>query len=193
MDYRTESIDGVDYFIADDGEGNIHQIDLRAVGSWGLLLGLTDPAEIVAAILRHQEEPVAPGAPNMWTPMYDALDDGLDAMSQSGVPPELMEDLLDPALGSPVPGAEVLARIEDARSQGRARIDEFPDPLNGDTSAFAGLLTDHADKITEERLKFVDALAPVYELPPPPAFESVPEALDIVNWRTTGIKPSILT
>lgn len=187
MEFRTEAVGDVEYLIGEDGEGLIHQIDLRAIGSWGLLLGLTDPAEIVAAILRNQEEPVGPGQPNMWTPLYDALGDGLDAMSASGVPPEYMEDLLDPALGAPVPGLEVCEALKEARTKGRDKIMESPEPFGDVSAAVTEVLAKHEGKIAEDRLAFVDKLAPVYELPP----ETKPERAD-VNVPSGTITPGIL-
>lgn len=192
MEFRTEAVDDVEYLIGDDGEGNIHQIDLRAIGSWGLLLGLSDPAEIVAAILRHQEVPVGPGQPNMWTPLYDALGDGLDAMSAAGVPPEHMEDLLDPALGSPVPGPEVCGKLEEARARGRQKVAESPEPYGDVSAAVTEALAGHCEKITEDRLAFVDKLAPVYEIPPESVPEPVPEILNLLTFRTEPIIPGIL-
>lgn len=184
MDFRIEELGGLPYLVAestnDDGSAHIHQIDMRAISSWGLLLGLTDPGEIAQAILTHKEEPVLPGENNMWTDLYDSLGQGLDAMSMAGVPPEYMEDLLDPELGAPVPGVELLDVIEEARGKGRDKVKEnkpdkdMKDELNE-------LLSGHEEKIKEIRLEFVDKLAPVHELPPPPAPASVAEAMDMAN------------
>jgi hypothetical protein len=187
MEFRTEAVDDVEYLIGEDGEGLIHQIDLRAIGSWGLLLGLTDTAEIVAAILRNDEKPVGPGEPNMWTPLYETLHEGLDALSASGVPPELMEFLLDPAVDAPVPSIEVCAAIEEARTAGRGKIMEFPEKWGDVSAAVASVLSDREEKIAQDRLAFIDKLAPVYEVPPEP----VPEFAD-VNVPSGVIIPGIL-
>jgi hypothetical protein len=192
MEFRTEDVGGTEYLIADNGAGDIHQIDLRAIGSWGLLLGLTDTAEIVSAILRFKEPEAAPGQPNAWTPMFDALNDGLDAMSAAGVPPEHMEDLLDPELGSPVPGPELCGKLQEAQAHGRAKVAESPDDWGDNRQAVAELLAGHEEVIAEERLKLVDRLAPVYEIPPPPPPSSVPEAVDLLNWRDLGTLPDSL-
>lgn len=189
---RTETVDGTEYLIAENGN-DTHLIDIRAIASWGLLLGMTDPGEIVAAILRFKEEPALPGQPNVWTPLYEALDTGLDALSAAGVPPEHMEDLLDPALGSPVPGPGVCAELEKARGRGRAKVLESPD-VWGDTAAeVAEALADKVGVIAEARLAFVDKLAPVYEVPVSEAPQSEPAALFPANWQSTGIVPGILS
>lgn len=161
MDFRVENIEGVDCLLFENN-GNYHQIDLRAISSWGLLLGLTDTAEIVSAILRFKETPVAPGEPNLWTPLYEALGEGLEQMSQSGVPPEYVEDVL--YSDAPVPTPEVSQKIIAAQSAGVSAINACPDEIGDVSSLITAALVDHETKIKDARVKFVDKLAPVYEI-----------------------------
>jgi hypothetical protein len=185
VDLRIEEIEGDQYLIVQEGDA-IHQIDLRAVSSWGLLLGLTDPSEIVRRILRFEEKPVGKGKPNLWTPLYETLGEGLDQMSRAGVPAEYMEDMLDPALGSPIPGTEILDRIAAAQTEAVAAIDADPEKFGDISTDVGALLESHGQQISEMRTAFVDALAPVYEIAPPIPPASVPEAMDVMNQSSNG-------
>lgn len=189
MSFRLETIDGVEYLIGERGE-HLHQIDLRAVSSWGMLLGLSDPVEIVEAILRTEDVPAGFGQPNMWTDLYGAIGDGLDELSQAGVPAEYAEEVIES--DAPYPSEEVMTRIRNARAATKAKIGKDPDKWGNVRPALAAVLAGREEAVAEARVEFVDALAPVYEIPPEPAPRSVPEALDVANWRTTGIKPRIL-
>jgi hypothetical protein len=166
MESRVEEVDGGQFLIVTDGD-RVHQIDLGALSSWGMLLGLTDEAEIVRAILRFQDTPAKPGEPNMWTPLYDALGRGLDELSRVGVPPEFVEDVMNS--DAPFPAPETAALIESARAAGRAAVEAFPDVLGADATTVTDALAGHCDKVKAGRVGFVDQLAPVYELPPAPA------------------------
>jgi hypothetical protein len=181
METWTEESEGVEYLIVKSGEV-IHQIDLRAISSWGLLLGLTDPAEVVSKILRFKEKRTAKGEPNLWTPLYETLTAGLDEMSQSGVPAEYMEEVL--TSDAPVPSTEATDAILAAQQAGRDQIDLDPDEWGDVSAALTSVLEPHTEAIAASRVEFVDALAPVYEIPPPPAFESVPEAMHLLNEKT---------
>ena len=189
MQIRTEEVEGTEYLIAetegDDGQVMIHQIDLRALSSGGILLGLTDPAEVATKILRFKEKKVAKGEPNVWTPLYDALNEGLDQLSKAGVPAEYMEELL--TMDAPVPTAEATEAIIAAREEGLAIIDEDPDVVGDAMEDVVAALDGHEEKIAEMRLNFVDTLAPVYEIPPALPPQSVPEAMDVLN----GITPPV--
>lgn len=59
------------------GESSIHVIPLTAIASWGELLGITDPGDILDAILhvaKHGEpDPDPETGENAWTPAYEAL------------------------------------------------------------------------------------------------------------------------
>lgn len=161
MDFKVVSVDGTDCLLFEN-DGSYHQIDLRAISSWGLLLGLTDTAQIVAAILRFKETPVAPGEPNLWTPLYETLGEGLEQMSKAGVPPEYVEDVL--YSNAPVPTPEVAQKIVDAQAAGVATINTCPDELGDISSLITTALTDHETKIKDGRVDFVDKLAPVYQI-----------------------------
>lgn len=179
MESRIEEVEGGQYLIVTDGD-KVHQIDLMALSSWGILLGLTDETEIVKAILRFQDTPVPAGQPNVWTPLFDALGQGLDELSQVGVPADFVEDVM--ASDAPFPCAETAALIADARAEGRRKMEEFPDVLGADAAAVTEVLAEHVEKVKEGRVKFLDALAPVYELPQPTreVFEQGSPGADIV-------------
>ena len=184
MESRVEEVEGSEYLILSEGD-KMYQIDLRALSSWGMLLGLTDEVEIVGAILRFQDKPVQAGEPNVWTPMYEALGEGLDELSQAGVPPEYVEDVMNS--DAPFPTPETAARIEKAQADGRQKMDEYPDVLGDDAASVSETLVGHTDKVKAGRVDFIDKLAPVYELPPTP----VPESAD-VNLESGKVIPGIL-
>jgi hypothetical protein len=166
MNYTIQEIDRMKYVIIEEGT-TIHQIPLQAVSSWGLLLGLSDPIEILDRILTYQEPSVDSGQENIWGPLYEALGEGLDKMSAAGVPSELMEFLLDPSLGSPVPGAETLDKISVAQEEANATISSCPTPsitaknLNGLKET---LENEFSEDIQASKDEFIDMLAPVYEI-----------------------------
>lgn len=176
MESRVEEVEGSEYLILTDGD-KTYQIDLRALSSWGMLLGLTDESEIVGAILRFQDKPSKLGEPNVWTPMFDALGQGLDELSQVGVPPEYVEDVLES--DAPFPTPETTSMIHEARAKGRQEMESFPDVLGDNASAITEVLVGHCDKIKAGRVEFVDKLAPTYELPAPPE-PVVENVVDIV-------------
>jgi hypothetical protein len=186
MDFTIQVIEGVEYLIV-TRDDRIHQMPMEAIASWGLLLGLTNPSDIVAAILRNRETPVAPGEPNMWTPLYDALDEGLHALAASGVPPEHMPTLLDPELGAPVPGPDILDRMAAAQQESLATINSHPDEWGALSSDLVAVLDEKVSVIDDAKVAFLDRISPVYELPqtPPPA--TVEEAITQLNLRTDGI------
>lgn len=186
MDITVEDIDGVSCLIARSGN-DMHQIDLRAISSWGLLLGLTDPVEIVGKILRFKEKPVKRGEPNLWTPLYETLGDGLDQLSRSGVPAEYMEDVL--YSDAPLPTQEATDAILAARGGAVAVIDADPDVCADVAADIAAALDPHTDSIAEMRVEFVDQLAPVYEIVPADAPASMAEADQAVNG--TAMQPSM--
>ncbi len=161
--YSVQEIAGKSYIILQSADSSF-QIDMDAISSWGVLLGLTDKAEIVRSIL--QESGAELGTVD-WSELYNALGENLDAMSLSGVPVEFAEDLLDPSLGSPVPGAEKIEKLERVRNKAKTNLWAVAGGEQLTDAALSGLVT----KIDSERVKngrtdFIDALSPVYELTP---------------------------
>jgi hypothetical protein len=191
MEYRMETIAGLECLMVENGT-DLHKIPLAAIASWGTLLGEPDPAKVVAAIIGFQEVPVGPGEPNVWTGLYEGLDEGLLELAKAGVPPEHMPDLLDPELGAPVPGPEIHGRMVAARALGRKEIDAgTPAPVDL-PPGLAKALEEKADVIAEAQVAFLDDLSPTVEIPQPIAPQSVPEAMDLLNWATLGTVPDIL-
>lgn len=163
--YSIQTIAGKDYILL-EREDISHQIDMDAMSSWGVLLGITDEAELLKAIVQHAS---TEGDTVDWGELYDALGENLDAMSASGVPVELAEDLLDPSLGSPVPGPEKTEKLEMARAKAISDLWAETSPPDLDETALTALVSEiDSNKVKTGRTDFIDALAPVYEVAYPP-------------------------
>jgi len=165
MNYQIQNVSGTNYIMIESGT-TIHQIPVPALSSWGLLLGLTDPGEIIKKILTYRELE-NDSSENIWGPLYEALNEGLDKMSAAGVPPELMEILLDPEMGSPVPGQETLDKIATTQQESNAIIDACA-PTKITKTEIDNLGTQiknsFSQDIEKSKLEFIDNLAPRYEL-----------------------------
>lgn len=171
MNCSIQDLPGGRFLIIEEG-ASTHQIHVGALASWGALLGLSDPSEVLEVILSFEEKPVGPGEHNAWTDAYNALGVGLDQMARAGVPPEFMDDLLDPGLGAPVPSSEGLILIESARTQALAAIGERrktgPRTHGAEIAitAFKGRIANElTNEVAASRAIFLSDLAPTYELP----------------------------
>jgi len=166
-EYTVQKIDGVEYIILQQGTA-IHQIDVGAISSWGVLLGTTDTREILEAILKEGRS-----SENLidWEELYSALGNNLDEMSKAGVPVEFSEILLDPELGSPVPGKDKVDRLENARQKVRDDVADAPDGAILLTSKMCDeireeILSQKPERLEQARLDFIDELSPEYEIRP---------------------------
>lgn len=167
--YSVQTIAGKDYILL-EREDISHQIDMDAISSWGVLLGITDEAELLKAIVQHAS---TEGSTVNWGELYDALGENLDAMSASGVPVGLAEDLLDPLLGSPVPGPEKIEKLERVRAKAISDLWSEISPPDLDEAALTALVFEiDSNKVKVGRTDFIDALAPVYEIAYPPPLAS---------------------
>lgn len=177
-----QDLQGMPCIVIETDEGG-EVIPLQAIASWGVLLGLTDTQEILKAIREHQATPVDPGQPNEWTPLYDALQSGLDEMAKAGVPAEFMVELLDPELGAPIPGVEAMASIAAAQSECPMMSVIKPEPVMR-VASFAMATEPEIDpallsiietvnsewstRIAQDRVDFIDQLVkPVIMQPTP--------------------------
>ncbi|AMM44206.1 hypothetical protein KITKAT_37 [Arthrobacter phage Kitkat] len=177
MQYSIQVLGGQRTIIAEDGP-NMHCIPVEAIASWGTLLGVDDPAEVLDLILNFAEKPVAHGEPNVWTAPYAALEAGLDQMALAGVPPEHMPDLLDPELGAPIPGPDLHEELTKARESSRAEIGTQLrcGPMTRDavqaTAAFKETLAaEVGEEVAALKVAFLDQLAPVYTVATTAAFQ----------------------
>jgi hypothetical protein len=145
---------------------HIWQIPLRAVASWGTLLGLTDPVEIIERIMTY-DDPSRDGETNVWGPLYESLRGGLDELAKAGVPPEFMPTLVDPAFKSPIPGPEVTQKIAKTRAAAlkdmNASRKQAPSPSEFRQSV-AALLKDKKAVLEQHVVDFVDNESPTYVL-----------------------------
>lgn len=170
--YSIQKLGGMDCILLQDGP-NVHQIPVDAISTWGVLLGLTDEAEIIQAIVRDADETSG----NIdWNGIYDALGENLVATSTSGVPAEYVEDLLDPELGSPIPGLTRVEKLNSARDKAKANLGRCKTkPLS---AASLSTLVDQIDseKVKAKRVEFIDAITPVIENTPPlpPDWNEIP-------------------
>ncbi|QOP66170.1 hypothetical protein SEA_DANIELLEIGNACE_29 [Arthrobacter phage DanielleIgnace] len=177
MRYSIQLLGGQRTIVVEDGP-NMHCIPVDAIASWGTLLGIEDPAEVLGLIMNYVDQPAPPGEPNVWTKPYEALEAGLDVMARSGVPAEFMPDLLDPALGAPVPGPELHDELAAAREESRVKMKGQLrcGPLTRDavesTAAFMEALpAEIGDDVAASKVVFLDQLAPDYLVATPGAYQ----------------------
>lgn len=163
MDTVTFEIKDRTVIVMDGPDG--HVFPLEAVASWGALLGITDTAQIVAAILSQGEGFREPD----WGALYDKLGAALTPMSAAGVPAYIMPLLLDPEMGSPIPGPEILADLHATQNDGvelLARQDVRLSDSAIVSDIAAAIDNDHAGDLSELSVGVFDALSPTYMLPP---------------------------
>lgn len=185
MDYRFETINEYECVLVREGDVT-HVVPLEALATWGVLLGLDDPGEVLEAILAKARAGVAGNRDDeSWTEMYDALQEVTQTMAVSGVPVEYMETLMDPGMGAPVPGAAALEKLAGARRRGRERLvgggarpagapapgrrsaRVAVDELAGLKGELRGARRPHVERV---RKGFIDGLTPqimVAAVPPP--------------------------
>jgi hypothetical protein len=165
MSHTIETLAGVTYVIIHDGN-NVMQIPLEAISSWGALLGHTDPGDSLDAILSYNP-PVS--ASDIWGGLYEAVTEGLDEMSQSGVPPEFAEELLQDDT-APLPTQEARDKLKKVRGKSEEVIQNTPShqlPASLDIDALkADLAENYGQQIQEARVSFIDNLQPVYNVIP---------------------------
>lgn len=176
MDFSIEQIGPQKFIIIDEGNDSLRQIPLEAIASWGTLLGLTDTEAILNAIVTYQEP--ADHTENIWGPLYGALQPCTDEMARAGVPSDTMEVLLDPVLGSPVPGSALLSDLQTARSTSITAIDACPADHGLDLASVASTIdTDHAPEIESHRASFLDSITPSYTVTQVPSTD-IPDTPD---------------
>ncbi len=168
MKISIQDLYGGKFIIIEEGTAT-HQIHVDALATWGTLLGIQDPSEVLEVILSFEEKPVRPGEPNVWTEAYAALKGGLDEMSKAGVPPEHMNALLSPELGAPVPGGERLGVIKTARAVALEAVGEsrrIGPRTRAAEAAIAALkgriAVELSEHIETSRTAFLDDLSPEY-------------------------------
>ena len=164
MTHTIETLAGVTYIIIHDGS-DVTQIPIEAISSWGALLGHTDPGDTLDAILSYTP-PVTGG--DFWGGLYGAVSDGLDQMSQAGVPPEFAEDLLQDN-SSPLPTKEARDKLIEVREKSEEAIQNSPGqrPESLDIDALkADLAENYGQQIKDARVDFIDQLQPVYQVVP---------------------------
>lgn len=112
------------------GEAVIRSIAMMTIASWGELLGITDPIEVLAAIIyvrTHGEpDPDPDTGENAWTPALNALTDAARAEAEPVVEAKGMRLM---SAGSPI-GVDTLPPVDQARNDTRARLGlpPIPDP-----------------------------------------------------------------
>lgn len=163
MDTVTFEIKDRTVIVMDGSDG--HVFPLEAVASWGALLGINDTAQIVAAILSQGEGFREPD----WGDLYEKLGAALQPMSAAGVPAYIMPLLLDPELGSPIPGPEILADLNSTQNVG-VELLARQEPRVSDSAIVSDIAAaidgDHAEAMNELSVAVFDALSPTYTLPP---------------------------
>lgn len=164
MEYTIEKVAGMECIMIQEGT-HLTQIPLDTIGSWGVLLGESDPGVVLERILTHQEQGVDPGEPNMWTPLYEGLLPVAESMARAGVPVEFMEVLMDEELGAPVPGRSALRMLSSVRSEGVAALEEVALELPVDEAMEAlkeELRGDLLASVEARRAKFLDHITPKF-------------------------------
>lgn len=165
MTHTIETLAGVTYVIIHDGS-DVIQIPIEAISSWGALLGHTDPGDTLDAILGYT--PPETGE-DIWGGLYGAVVEGLDQMSQSGVPPEFAEELLQDDT-APLPTKAARAKLKEVRGKSEEAILNSPGqcPVGLDIDALKADLTDnYGQQIQDAKVDFIDQLQPVYQVLPP--------------------------
>lgn len=192
--------EGADHEILqiDNEAGEIWCIPFSAIASWGQLLGLTDHAEIVEAIMNYRDDG------QEWAPLYEALEENLDELAKAGVPAEYMPDLVDPEMPSPIPGPKAQKRLVDRRkaAQGRVRRKFRKDApkLSEFRQSLEPVLDRRREKIRKRTEEFMDRHSPTYlievapELPvlPQPAAAPLPGDVNDLQIHLTQIDPSTI-
>lgn len=166
MSHTIETLAGITYVIVHDGN-DVMQIPLEAISSWGALLGHTDPGDTLDAILSYS--PPVTGE-DIWGGLYDAVSDGLDQMSQAGVPPEFAEELLQDDT-APLPTKAARDKLKEVRGKSEEAIanspgNQRPDILDVDALK-ADLAENYGQQIQDAKVSFIDSLQPVYTVVPP--------------------------
>lgn len=163
----------------DDGGTHIHEINLAAIASWSELLGITDPGEVLDAIIHVADngepapDPVT--GENAWTGAYLALQDREQARaattyvaqaegrSEDPRSPKLRAAFAALPLQDPVAEAQAATRAKlglpdpGVRTMARTMSRSAPSPLD---DLKATLATDLADTIQEARQDFLATLRP---------------------------------
>jgi hypothetical protein len=159
MEYSIQQIDGIDLIVITDG-ANTHCIHMEAVASWGVLLGLTDEGEILDSIVADAQNK---DLTIDWSSLYTDLNANLRDTSNSGVPVEFIETLLDPLVTSPVPGKARKTKLKGTRESELAKIRAVGKGVDKTirTKLKDELKAKHAGKISKKRLEFLDTVAPL--------------------------------
>lgn len=169
-------------------EGNhIWEVPIRALTSWGQLLGITDPAEVLDYIINY-DDPSTPGD-DVWPPLYEAMHEGLEQLARAGVPPEHMATLIDPEFESPIPGPRTTKKLKTNCAKARERFKKNPTKgAKVKVSEFRQVLDLCEGKLDEDRVKFMDSHSPTLKLER--RKRDVPEPLTVLPVPTTAIPPN---
>lgn len=165
MTHTIETLAGNTYVIIHDGS-DVIQIPIDAISSWGALLGHTDTGDTLEAILGYTPPEMGE---DIWGGLYEAVVDGLDQMSQSGVPPEFAEELLQDD-SSPLPTKKARDKLVKVRGKSEEAILNSPGQRSKsiDIDAIkADLAENYGQQIKDARVDFIDQLQPVYTVAPP--------------------------
>lgn len=163
----------------DHDDKSVHCIPVATIATWGELLGLTDQDEIIETILNFDEQPTE----NVWTPLFEALQENLDELAYHGVPAEYMHDLIDPEVPSPYPNAKAQKKLVAARKAALTKMGKRQRKNKKSVSEFRQSLHEKLNgreqQIERQRTKFLDENSPKYlvevvDLPQPPAPRPAP-------------------
>lgn len=170
MEYAIQTIDKEECILLVDGTSH-KLIPLAAIASWGDLLGIDDPGEVLTVITTFEDSPPDEDGNNFWTLPYEALKKNTDAMAKSGVPAEYMPDLLDPQLGAPVPGPSLLTEKGQVAAASQVKLGnrtlvgpQLPGVADTLDELRGRLRGDLADKLKAHRVKFLDNITPKVEM-----------------------------
>jgi hypothetical protein len=186
---------GHEMLMLDNEQGECWGIPFSAIASWGQLLGITDPAEIVSTIMKYQDDGTE------WAGLYETLEENLDELAKAGVPAEYMADLVDPKMPSPIPGPAPQKRLLDQRGNARTRMakkfrKDVPDVSEFRQSLDAAL-SSRKDRIAQRTTEFMDQHSPQYlievrdalsdSVVPPPAPAPAPAPVEDLQIHLTQI------
>lgn len=180
-------IKGEQITLAREGETGTHfnVFSLGTIGSWSELLGITDPGEVLDAILyvadNGEPEPDPVTGENAWTASYLALGEREQQRAAEVIVAKTegrSTDPRSPLLRSRMATLSMVDTVADAQAATRAKLG-LPEPgmqrrtmstmSRGTPSPLdalkASLVTDLAPAIAEARQEFIDTLSPTQETP----------------------------